>query len=433
MSSMTSISSSLRDDNATVTLTTSSAGILPANNGIGTSGTIFVAVLASYVFLSIIYVIKNYVSKLIGSCFARGEGGETLSSASNNTSIPYDDRSHSRGTSFCCTSFIFASRLFIFNCASSPRGDPMSTSRRESLDESKYQSWSVSQVAQWAYSQLHNQQQRKGGYYLVSQTQAPGIRSLCDTSEDEYYKRRAIDTAIAALKHQRIHGKSLEFLTLEHLLSFGLAFGVAVHMMTCLDELIPNHKRINYDEEVTYERFPTWNTSNQTDTKKYEISVGDEELEMSERAQSIMKYRFGLPLPALRGQDAPIDENSDSQNDSQCHSSNNRDDDVTTITADNGTSNDPNVNSNAAEKMIISMPPHVRAVAERRPDLVSILLSKHEEPQSSMLQQYNRRTEVALPSVVEGGIPLESEEDFSIDQESICLLRRRTNNSKCNY
>lgn len=74
MSSMTSISSSLRDDNATVTLMTSSAGILPANNGIGTSGTIFVAVFASYVFLSIIYVIKNYVSKLIGSCFARGEG-----------------------------------------------------------------------------------------------------------------------------------------------------------------------------------------------------------------------------------------------------------------------------------------------------------------------------------------------------------------------
>ncbi len=265
----------------------------------------------------------------------------------------------------------------------------------------------------------------------MSQTQAPGIRSLWDTSEDEYYKRRAIDTAIAALKHQRIHGKSLEFLTLEHLLSFGLAFGVAVHLMTCLDELIPNHKRINYDEEVTDERFPTWYTSNQTDTKKYEIFVGDEELEMSERAHSIMKDRFGLPLPALRGQDGQIDENSDSQNDSQCHSSNNCDDDVTTITADNGTSNDRNVNSYAAEKLIISMPPHIRAVAERRPDLVSILLSEHEEPQSSMLQQYHRRTEVALPSVVEGEIPLESEEDFSIDQESICLLRRRTNNSKC--
>ena len=422
MSSMTSISSSLRDDNATVTLVTSSAGILPANNGIGTSGTIFVAVFASYVFLSIIYVIKNYVSKLIGSCFARGEGGGTLSSASNNTSMPNDGES--RGTSFCCTSFIFASRLFIFNCTSSLRGDPMSASRRESLDESKYQSWSVSQVAQWAYSQLHNQQQRKGGYYSVSQTQAHGIHILCDTSEDEYYKRRAIDTAIAALKNQRIHGKSLEFLTLEHLLSFGLAFGVAVHLMTCLDELIPNHKRISYDEEVTDERFPAWYTSDQADTKKYEISVGDEELDMSERAQSIMKDRLGLSLPALRGQDAPIDENSDSQNDLQ-------------ITADNGTSNDRNVHSNsltnAAEKMIISMPPHVRVVAERRPDLVSKLLSEHEEPQSSMLQQYHRRTEVALPSVVEGEIPLESEEEFSIDQESICLLRRRTNNSKCNY
>ena len=433
MSSMTSISSSLRDDNATVTLTTSSAGILPANNGIGTSGTIFVAVFASYVFLSIIYVIKNYVSKLIGSCFARGEGGETLSSASNNTSIPYDDLSHSRGTYFCCTSFIFASRLFIFNCTSSLRGDPMSTSRRESLDESKYQSWSVSQVAQWAYSQLHYQQQRRGGY-LVSQTQADGIRSLCDTSEDEYYKRRAIDTAIAALKYQRIHGKSLEFLTLEHLLSFGLAFGVAVHLMTCLDELIPNHKRINYDEEVTDERFPAWYTSNQADSKKYEISAGDEELEMSERAQNIMKDRFGLSLPALRGQHAPIDDNSESQNDLQGHSSDNRDD-GTTITADSGTSNDRNVNSNspAAENLISSMPPHVRAVAERRPDLVSKLLSEHKEPQSSMPQQYHRRTNVALPSVLEGEIPLESEEEFSIDQESICLLRRRTNNSKYNY
>jgi hypothetical protein len=45
-------------------------------------------------------------------------------------------------------------------------------------------------------------------------------------------------------------------------LIFGLAFGIAVHLMTCLDELIPNNG-INYDEEVKVERFPTWYTSNQ--------------------------------------------------------------------------------------------------------------------------------------------------------------------------
>ena len=76
-------------------------------------------------------------------------------------------------------------------------------------------------------------------------------------------------------------------------LIFGLAFGIAVHLMTCLDELIPNNG-INYDEEVKVERFPTWYTSNQADTKKYEISAGDEELELVERAQSIMKDRFGM-------------------------------------------------------------------------------------------------------------------------------------------
>ena len=45
-------------------------------------------------------------------------------------------------------------------------------------------------------------------------------------------------------------------------LIFGLAFRIAVHLITCLDELIPNNG-INYDEEVKVERFPTWYTSNQ--------------------------------------------------------------------------------------------------------------------------------------------------------------------------
>ena len=116
--------------------------------------------------------------------------------------------------------------------------------------------------------------------------------------------------------------------------------------------------------------------------------------------------------------DAPSDQNSDSQNDLQGRSSNNWDD-RTTITADGGTSNDRNANSNCltrrrstantAEKMISSMPPHVRAVADRGPDLVSKLSSEDKEPQSSMLHEYHRRTKVALLSVLEGEIPLESE------------------------
>ena len=69
---------------------------------------------------------------------------------------------------------------------------------------------------------------------------------------DEYDKRMATRIAIAALQDQRIHGKSSEYLTLDRLLEFGLAFGVAVNLMSCLDELIcsnDNNNRINHDDE----------------------------------------------------------------------------------------------------------------------------------------------------------------------------------------
>jgi hypothetical protein len=59
------------------------------------------------------------------------------------------------------------------------------------------------------------------------------------------------------------------------------------------------------------------------------------------------------------------------------------------IARDNDTSNDRNANTptaNVIDEMIRSMPPHVRAVAERRRDLMYKLFSEREEPRSSVLR-----------------------------------------------
>ena len=175
--------------------------------------------------------------------------------------------------------------------------------------------------------------------------------------------------------------------------------------------------------------------------KEYGISAGDEESELAERARRAMRDRFGLTLPTLRGRDVPSDENSDSENDSRrCtsagNSSKNRQD-GTAIASDDGTSKDRNANSNSLargrstadviDEMISSMPPHVRAAAERRPDLASKLFSEREEPHSSMFQQSHRRTTVAPPSVLEEDISLQSEDGVGISRPIECLSTAKEN------
>ena len=74
--------------------------------------------------------------------------------------------------------------------------------------------------------------------------------------DDERRRRqRAVRSAIASLKRQRVDGASLAHLTLDRLLALGIAFGVAVDLMTCLDELpivVPTRGVVETDEENAY-------------------------------------------------------------------------------------------------------------------------------------------------------------------------------------
>ena len=190
--------------------------------------------------------------------------------------------------------------------------------------------------------------------------------------------------------------------------------------------------------------------------------VVDEGSDATERARRIMEDRFGLSLPAPRCHDANVDDEDNSYA--------RRDDDMRTcVSPDLRTSTEhdevrtknavdddnhhpdaprnaypishvvgrPGVTDDVMDVIFGSMPPRVRAVAERRPDLVSRLLSSRKDPRRGSVFWHHRNQHAAVATssrlALGDDIPPQSEEEISMDQESVCLLRRRNNNSKYNY
>jgi len=336
----------------------------------------------------------------------------------------------------------------------------MLAEHHEAVDESAYQSWTVPQVAHWASSKLQtrmNNAKIAGGNPLhslsESSTAIQGIDLYSDSSEDEYNQQRAIRSAIAILKRQRIGGASLAHLTLNHMLDFGIAFGVAVHLIACLDELVPN--RMTDEEKAGGGEFPSWYESGSggAATIDCETNVGEQEREMAERAQGIMKDRFGMTLPDLRDQNAtkngdkdaranvciqkqplPLETHAQSRSsniDSRPHCGEYTDNSNMKDALNDQVTHSPSlsVGQRAMKEMLETMPPHVRAIAERRPDLVSKLLSeKNKQIQTSQFQQHHQQKVGPLETVSEDCIGYHSEEEINIDQERVSLLRRRTSN-----
>ena len=334
----------------------------------------------------------------------------------------------------------------------------------QQLDESNYQYWTVLQVSSWAYQQLQ-QKHRRGRNYHNDGTVSMSLQNY--DSEDEYMQQRAIHKAILTLKKQRVDGASLSYLTLDHLLNFGIVFGVAVQLIKCLDELIPNDRRCEeaYDEEMANGKgealLPSWyHQSSNTDTSnthgETSIDAGgsQEGLEMSKRAQSVMKERFGMALPTLRGQeDTNIDEHDannaeqynreESMQSQQKYVNHNHFNDRGGITRSyDGTLMDNQeipfqsspLGQQNIDEILNAMPPHVRDIAERNPDLVSKLLLEKRRSQQQQQQQHKQHTlanRSSLFAVSEEGDEesalYQSEEDINIDQENVSLLRRRSN------
>lgn len=170
---------------------------------------------------------------------------------------------------------------------------------------------------------------------------------------------------------------------------------------------------------------------------------------MSEKARGIMKERFGVTLPALRGprETASDCDDEEAQMELQdetrrCHPAEQSrpsfpfDDPRGHGGAEGGggtigdadDSNDRGANS-AVEEMLASMPPHVRAVAERRPELVSRLLQQKAAQRQAPARLSSLSEEPEEAEEAEEDSPLyRSEDEINIDQESVSLLRRRISN-----
>mmetsp|Transcript_7616 Transcript_7616/g.17237 ORF Transcript_7616/g.17237 Transcript_7616/m.17237 type:complete len:408 (+) Transcript_7616:57-1280(+) len=402
----------------------------------------FFAIFAIYIMLGLLYMLQSPISKLVACLLGR-------SSRRNTTSVspptPAQNPNYSRIFS-CCRQMIFTTRLSVFNCTHHCCGD--GAIHRPTLDERKFQSWTVSQVAQWAYSQLQTQNSFSDihSHQVVYEG---AFENTDNVSEHKYNQQRAVQTAIAILKRQHIDGRSLAYLTLDRLIDFGVAFGVAVNFMACLDELIPD--RFVSDEEKAGGELPSWYEISHEVVAKVDnessVEVEEQEMAMAEKAQNLMKDRFGITLPTLRGQDVSSNGDVDAQANSLCtqkppeklpqfHSLNENNKHYQGEDGDHSnrksplndeTVRSPSLPTGQLEEILNSMPAHVRAVAEHNPDLASKLLSKKmQQPQRSQFQQHHRQMEASLHTVSEEAY--HSEEEFNIDPESVSLLRRRTNN-----
>ena len=119
-----------------------------------------------------------------------------------------------------------------------------------------------------------------------------------------------------------------------------------------------------------------------------------------------MKDRFGLTLPALRTEEKlPSDTKVASALEMTSRATPIR----VTQTKKPAVNNSTNL-----DDILKSMPPHIRAVAERRSDLVAELLASRQQQQQQPLIPIHEEYHTG-----------ESEEEADLDSESASLLRRR--------
>ena len=314
------------------------------------------------------------------------------------------------------------------------------------LDESTYQSWTVNQAIIWANSQL-SQNVENNGLFFRTQTQGGIFRTSnsCESEfnedrEDEYHHQQSRQTTIAALRKQRIDGRSFGYLTLDNLLNFGIPYGSAVRLITCLDELIPD--RCALDEENS-ENLPSWYARNGGFAKNNGTShTGEQDNIAMEEAQQRMKEKFGITLPTLRNQNALNQQHGDKEaqagfcNQKQnCLGERAAEPDILSV-SDDSTFDENYMPSSSLlkdqhptlEAILDSMPPQVRAVAERRPDLVSELLQEKQRLLPGQLLPQHRPTPGHLSTLTEEDDEYQPEEAIDIDSESVGLLRRRAHN-----
>jgi hypothetical protein len=263
------------------------------------------------------------------------------------------------------------------------------------LDEKEYKSWSILEVASWTRSKLAGAHQLNNTYGAVQ-------NNYMSNQDDDIILQTAIDAIIT----QRIDGSSLDFITLEFLCRW-VPFGTAVRLHQLYNALISGgsyNREENMSAMSNDSSLPSWYRL-QSDSSNHDVHDGKSQDSLSsEHAQRIMRERFGLSLPTLRTEEKVL--------------SNPPDDSVLELTERGGSIEENNANLG---KILDAMPPHIRAAAERRPELVAELLSNRQS--RNVVHNHNHNKGSLLPVHEEDHDEEINVED--IDSESASLLRRR--------
>lgn len=287
-------------------------------------------------------------------------------------------------------------------------------------DERDYQSWTVDQVVYWVNCKLMERVNQTPSS-IVGST----IQYACCAPQHHLQGTRQATTI---LRTQCIDGASLEHLTLPHLLSFGIPFGIAVHLTHALEDLIHDTTAFQSDRSRTTD-LPSWYETNKPRRPQDRLNKLEADIEMTENVQNIMKDRYGMSLPSLRGadsddQDAMLNKMPDIESQGKQELIENSDPEQ----------HDSNTIPLITEELLKSMPPYIREVAKRRPDLVARLLEEKQQQiqKNTTLLSLEPISEECSEQMHKSSLccdEIESmhEHDAKYDSEYVGLLRRRVN------
>lgn len=306
------------------------------------------------------------------------------------------------------------------------------------LDEREYKSWSVVEVASWSRSKLLADTRSIGNHHdnvVVSSY------SMNNTDAERYHRSNqqeddiTLQQAIDALIQQQIDGASLDYISLEYM-SRWMPFGTAAHLWSQYNALISTYSsqegsnqgdNTNNFLRAEDDELPSWYSDNHqlhqagNNNRHHQDLEAQEDSMSSEHVQRLMRDRFGLSLPTLRTEEEDVPANNNAQVASALEMTNR----AATIrepqTKKEAASNRSDGNSNSLDDILKAMPPHIRAVAERRPGMVAELLASRRQQQQHILQKQQE----LIPNHEEHSAGEADEEEVDFDSESASLLRRR--------
>lgn len=290
------------------------------------------------------------------------------------------------------------------------------------LDEREYKSWSVVEVASWSRSKLEDIRSSGSHRDVVASSY-----SVNNTGSEQYHPSSQEDDmilqqAIESLMQEQVDGESLDYITLEYM-SRWMPFGIASRLMSQYNALISTYsgqeggnrenstKNLRADDEL-----PSWYSDNQlhqADSNQRQDLKSQDSMS-SENAQRLMRDRFGLSLPTLRTEEeVPTNAQAASALEMTPRTATIRE-----RQTEKQAANISDGNSNSLDDILKAMPPHIRAVAERRPGMVAELLASRQ-------QQHNVQKQEQLIPIHEEHSMDEVVEEVDFDSESASLLRRK--------